>query len=649
MKRKSNIPVWCSTLTLSRVVRDTMRFRGTPPDTLISLNTPQITMVPITFTLSKAHPLMTSLNVTLMPYLFVKDTFPDLQYDGSFSFTLHPFLRDIRVHLELELEPMESWNWISFDASSLALSGTPPKTHLEDLTTTVQMKVTSNATSLTATALMKIHPESSTYPTPFTDQATSPFSLSRVTIIVVVASVLGTLSLFAFTYTLLWLFRQQPNQGEEAEGKKQTRRLSKRNSGGSQDMIPMPSPATSDTPNDHQHESRTTSFWKSLMFKKQRPSNLDLTPSLPARTRSQTHPKDARSPIRSLAQARFSPLSGPFPSVRSRGHSIASITGSVSPQLCAPRMERAPARSGADLPKPPPGLSPEQMKEWVDQAVCDWLETYESATSHRQSRGTSYNSQKSSSRECASSPTPVVVVEGMPHQHDQAPTPFAAFDRSFRPLSPPASRTPPNSALAAFSSFHMLPPRAFFPRSASRMTSTTFTTSDVHVPSDISSVASWDSLDSWEMERRYHYEEPRRRPDFSVPAKIAGSQLPKTMTTGDQPSVLDVVPSIVVTRDGGGSRVSLNKGKGVDRSMVEPISRSHTPKVDIANSPPMGGTLQLSHGSVGRVGMEGESVPIYTDFFEEEIVFFPRPAGVDVGDGLARSPHLDALSKFSGS
>ncbi|KAG8915280.1 hypothetical protein FRC02_004586 [Tulasnella sp. 418] len=200
-------------------------------------------------------------------------------------------------------------------------------------------------------------------------------------------------------------------------------------------------------------------------------------------------------------------------------------------------------------------------------------------------------------------------MDGAPASWDGLPSLAEAgssnFDRSF------------------YSSPAHLPPSTSIARSSSHLS----TNSEVHLPSDISSVASWDSLDSWEMERRMNYEEPTRRSDFRAPSTTPkGSRITQATVGASSPTspiTGDFVPSIIVTD--------------------EPVSKPTTAPtpVHVVESPPIGGTQISQPSTVGD-----PATPFPED--EEPIVFFPRPAGCEPGHGMARSPHLEGLSRFSG-
>lgn len=312
---------------------------------------------------------------------------------------------------------------------------------------------------------------------------------------------------------------------------------------------------------------------------------------------------------------------------------------------------------GPPVPHPPHGLSPVELKEWVDNFVCEWAEAYGSSNS---------KDTKGKRRSSGGRPLSQGETLGSWGQMETAPG-----QSSTESASSPTISSPTQVPVAVIPPDLMHVPQHSGMRRSVSYPNTIDTFASSAGPSDMSSVASWDSLDSWEMERRQNYEEPRRRNDFMplpsvrlVGPRHRNRERQDIASTEDDHIYAnggDEVPSIVVTAFGDSEQFSSSVLDAVDGMgpLTASVSRSegHGDRARVnsgAIEGNCGASSSLEHHRVtagGTTGQAENEIPVPSlDEDEDAVVFFPRPLGAELpGTGLARSPHIEGLSRFSGS
>ncbi|KAG9002361.1 hypothetical protein FRB94_003977 [Tulasnella sp. JGI-2019a] len=677
---------------------------GIPPDSYIGIPSAKTVSVPITFSLGYALPNTAPLGLTIEPYLLTADQYPPLHISRQLILPLGLGLMDPSTSLTIAFDPVMASEWITFDSSTATLFGTVPP-NLDYSAVHVTMTATSPSTSLTATASFDVILE---------DRIGQPLLAKSTIALIVVMSLIGTLSTFFLGY---FLFVRCSRPVGEPRGWRSnctseigTPRL-KYSSDGPTSITMRPN-ITGDTlvnsPDFQITPKAKSSKWWGF-------GGCDANYTT---TRASTSHEQSKSRAGSISQETIiEPTSVPTApdarhrSPRSRIHSSpgAIYTRGVNSQHGRDKDEPPHTNIGTwgpPTPRPPKGLSPHELKEWVDNYVCEWVAANGGGSGRGRRR---YSRQGSGPSSTGTATDDQGRQKGFQQLED-----FGALVGKEAQSKPHTSRTPNASPIitrlldscpylssrkpVATANVNATLEQSMVeaqhqhlrgnPLSIRRSTSypgtiNTMMTASSAGPSDISSVASWDSLDSWEIGRRQNYEEPRRRSDFLIrpPTNITRKgrdfsrdssrrsqsiRVPPTTTSSrdgisidcENASGSDEVPSIIVT--------AFRESKSVGNSVVSTAQAVVTPTVSssAAASPhPLALGTHLETFSVSpppesslRDAAQNNTLPLTSpDEFsnpvedEEEVVFFPRPIGAEVpGTGLARSPHLEGLSRFHG-
>ncbi|KAG8910579.1 hypothetical protein FRC00_007952 [Tulasnella sp. 408] len=495
------------------------------------------------------------------------------------------------------------------DGNDLLLSGTVP-TGSNYSTAALTLSVKSSRTGRNATSTL--HFILNDIPTPHSFPA-----VSRTTIaLVALAGVLGLALIVLTVYVLIvprFIPRQVVEESQTPSAEKETHkaiqeeRVVRESSSGTADTLVQRSPIP---PRESPVEPKSP--WNGWL-------GLSKVMGLGSPKEDGTSPFTNASPLPQERPQNASP--GP------QLNALGIITSSVA-------QSRPAASWGPPVPRPPPGLTPEQTAEWVDSYVCKWVEEYTGEAPEGRKRRSKHSKGASRTSQPSADSSGPSRWEGLPNSSDQHHAIASMMDPlHFRIAADSSSRNPDPSLLTSL-------PYPSIRRSASCTNSSAMSSI---VPSDISSIASWDSLDSWEMERRLHYEEPQRRGDFD-PTRPANAARPSFSRQGSQaqhsskgqPSRVveshdrhtsEDVPNIVVTTSTEGAA---NSSGPLSRLAQEP---NETASVSNGTSP---NASDADHNPV--FGLDGEG----------EVIFFPRPVGAETpGSGLARSPHLEGLSRFT--
>lgn len=529
---------------------------------------------------------------------------------GKFQLSLGQYIREPAELLNAVFQPPDAQAWMRLDWSNFQLSGTVP-VGLGYSNASLTLSVQSLRTRTNATSTLYF----SLFGTPASE---SPSTITRTTLALVILAGLLGVALVALVAYLIITLCFQPHQfaeesrtpGAEKEPHKAVPDVGvvRESSSGTADTLVQRSPAP---PQESPVEPKSPwNGWLGL-----------------GKVLALASPKDDNT----------LPFTNRPPSSQGPHQTMSSSPQLNALGLIAPSETEPPttARWAPPVPKPPPGLTPEQTAQWVDNYVCKWVEEYTGEAPGSRKRDSKHSKRTSRASQPSAGFSGTSRWEGLPNSSDQPHTLTSTVDPShFRLATDSTPQNPDPSLLTSL-------PRPSIRRSASCTNSSAVSSI---VPSDISSIASWDSLDSWEMERRLHYEEPRRRGDFDPtrPANPvrAGSrqrdsqarystegQPPSEATDNHHRHTSEDVPSIVVTTstEGGSSG---------------PLSRLAQEPDEVAST---------SNGSSSEVP-DAEDNSVYDPEGEEDVVFFPRPIGAETpGSGLARSPHLEELSRFTRS
>lgn len=640
--------------------------QGNPPDAFIGISGPTALVVPLTFGLADVLSANAELDVTIAPYLLSAATYPPVYVGERLYLRLDSLVRDPTLSVALGFDPSDGARWISYDSSTRTLSGTVP---------------TDRNYSSVAVVITASHPD-----TPLTATCTIPVLitshgplLSRGTItLVVILSIFGTLLLICITYLVSVRCFGMPAPKPSKPTSRGSRRSTTSTKLGATNMAAT---ITADTlvgsPDPLVTGENTQGWWKLGGWAEERRKSKSsiARQSSGSRTRSASQTHETTPPVTPKPEfmrrpGRLRTHSSPEISLRNLGRPSGDLTmaGPSSTPVLDPELW------GPPVPHPPHGLSPVELKEWVDNFVCEWAEAYGSSNSKdvkrkRQSIGDRTTLQGG--------------TLGSWDQMDSAPGPSSTIS-SPSPMDASSSNvsSPTQVPVAVIPPELMHVPHQNGMRRSVSYPNTIDTFASSAGPSDMSSVASWDSLDSWELERRQHYEEPRRRNDFMPLPSVRlvaprhrsrernlGSANPEvttvyqTRSTNERPSTEedyarpnggDEVPSIVVTAfgdtkqfsadimdavgememstsDGSASKGGQDEVRTIEGRCVAPASAETRRPLPVESS-------------------EEVTPPADEDADEEDeaVVFFPRPIGAELpGTGLARSPHIEGLSRFS--
>ncbi|KAG8865424.1 hypothetical protein FRB96_000315 [Tulasnella sp. 330] len=666
--------------------------QGMLPDSFIGISS-ETSSVPINFTLPSALPITASFAIIIEPYLLTSDHYPPVYVFRQLLLPLQASLTDPSATLSVAFDPVIASQWINFDSPTTTLAGSFPS-DFDYKTVHVTLKATSPETFLTATASFDIIME---------DRMEGRLLSKRIIAVIIVMCITGIVSTFCLVY---FLFIRCSGPITESRGRKNNRSSKQGTPETQKACITMRPNVTRDTLVDsldlHATPKAKLLRWWSF-----------------GRREAQQSGSRARSVSKDAAGAQSSPSTPNIrrSSTRSRTHSSpgAILWQGLNEHGGGNNAQTSFDTWGPPTPKPPKGLSPEELKEWIDRYVCEWAAADGSSSASRSRRKP--NDRRSSA------PLPMhttSVEEPWPRlAEDQSeigelavvPSPPLELNATDSPKASPiitrlldscpylSHKQPANAnanTLQSDLTTQARPPPIHRSTSYPNTINTAMTGSSAG-PSDVSSVASWDSEDSWEMERRRNYEEPRRRSDFLAQPPVNLSRprrslsrrghsetmnsirRPTSASSGDRVSVesenastSDVVPSIVVTAfgestSGGQFAASMIKavghtatespspsslsttgaGAGNSAGMVRPHeSAKHTETFPATPSP-----SPDSYPLPSDRSLPAEARTPYDNFSgdeDEEIIFFPRPIGAELpGTGLARSPHLEGLSRRS--
>ncbi|KAG9019668.1 hypothetical protein FRB90_011477 [Tulasnella sp. 427] len=585
----------------------------TIPDFFLAIEHSTNLTTTLTFTLPPARSATAPLTITVEPYVFTNFEYPATSIFGNFQLSLGQYIREPVKLVGTVFQPSDAETWMHLDQNSFILSGavplSPTYSKVSLLLTVTSLRTTRNATAMLQFYLSEIRT------TPVT-----PYVVTRTTIaLIILAGALGlALCIMIIYFVILPYFQprqlvagsQTPGAPNEADKAGSDVAVVRESSSATADTLVQRSPLIAqDSPKE---PKSPRNGWAGLSKVLGRPSN-DL--SLPHPPQSPHEPPQNET-------------------IRPQLNALGLVAHSEP-------ASRTSATWGPPVPRPPPGLTPEQTAEWVDNYVCRWVEDYTGETPGNRKRHSKHSRGTTRTGQPLPNPSGTSRWDGLPNFSDQPHTVTSTLDTSHFRLS--TDSAPRNAGPSSLLTSH--PPRATIRRSASCTNSSAKTSIG---PSDVSSIASWDSLDSWELERRLHYEEPHRRGDFdparSVISAKAGLGIQARPSIGGRPSLepaetqthrtSEDVPNIVVTASTEGAAGSAG-----------PLSRlAQEPRE--ATSTSARSSSEASHSSPSSIN---DSVH-HTDGEEEEIVFFPRPVGAETpGSGLARSPHLEELARFTRS
>ncbi|KIO31103.1 hypothetical protein M407DRAFT_19980 [Tulasnella calospora MUT 4182] len=588
----------------------TKTLQGVVPDSFIAIERPTNLTATLTFDLLSAKPATTSLVVTVEPYIFTNFQYPETSISGNFQLSLGQFLREPVDILNMTFQPPDTQAWMHLDRNDFLLSGTvPARSNYSKASLILSVQSPRTGRNATSTLQFKLN----SIPAPHS------FPVTRTTIaLLVLAGVLG-LALIVLTVYFVIMPRFKPRQvikgSQTPSAEKDVHKavpdegFLRESSSGTADTLVQKSPVPQlESPVEPQ------SPWNGWL-------GLSKVMGLAS------HRGDSASPFANASSPQNPRQSAsPSPQLNVLGIITSSETQS-----------RTAAPWGPSVPKPPAGLTPQQTAEWVDNYVCKWVEEYTGEDPEgrkrrgKHSNGTSRTSQPSAGSSGASR------WEGLPNSSDQPHAIASIMDPlHFRIATDSTSRNPDPSLLASL-------PYPSIRRSAS-CTNSSAVSSIVH--SEISSVASWDSLDSWEMERRLHYEEPQRRGDFD-PTKPARSTRPSFRSRGSQAKHSSEGQSFSAAANNHDRHTSEDVPNIVVTASTEGAAGSSGPLSRLAQEP--NETASTSNGTSPDASEADNSSAFVLDG-EDEVVFFPRPVGAETpGSGLARSPHLEGLSRFTRS
>ncbi|KAG8906787.1 hypothetical protein FRC01_007894, partial [Tulasnella sp. 417] len=565
----------------------TKTLQGTVPDSFIAIDRPTNLTAALTFDLPPAKPATTSLAITLEPYIFTDFQYPETSISGTFQFSVGQFIREPVDVMNLVFQPPDTQAWMYLDRNDLLLSGTvPAQSSYSKAALTLSVQSTRTGRNATSTFHFNLNPISTPHSFP---------TVTRTTIaLLVLTGVLG-LTLIVLTVRFLIMPRfeprqvveesQTPNAEKETQNAVPEEGALRESSSGTADTLVQRSPVP---PRESPVEPKSPwNGWLAL--------SKVMGLASPREDGASQFPKTSPSP-----QDRHQTAS-PSPQVNALGIIASSETRSS-----------AAAPWGPPVPKPPSGLTPQQTAEWVDSYVCKWVEEYTGEAPEGRKRRSKHSKRTSRTSQPSAGSSGAGRWDGLPNSSDQPHAIASIMDPlHFRISADSTSRNPDLSLLTSR-------PYPSIRRSASCTNSSAVSSI---VPSDVSSIASWDSLDSWEMERRLHYEEPQRRGDFD-PTKPTKSAKPSFRRRGSQTKHSPERQPSSVAANNHDRHTSEDVPNIVVTASTEGAANSPGPLSRLAQEP--NGTTSTSDGTSSN-GSGTDNNSAFGRDGEEEVVFFPRP------------------------